>query len=204
MDAKKVLEVLRRVEWSSWDKHTGSNYCRVCNNLADNGHKPTCELATIITAAEHEAQEEQPDDAAIGGMVRRTVEKLGLKWDEAAQVHSCTLILAKHVHAAGASELRYTTTNVVDNGEPIGDWHIELKRIDAEHEAREEPGGWKPGTEPPSDDRMVLVQYRKSCPAVGAYHSSIDGYNADRFGSCRLEPEHVQWHYLPPMPEEKP
>lgn len=74
---------------------------------------------------------------------------------------------------------------------------------EAEHEAQE-PGGWRPGTEPPSDDRMVLVQYRKSCPAVGAYHSSIDGYNADRFGSCRLEPEHVQWHDLPPLPEAKP
>lgn len=73
-------------------------------------------------------------------------------------------------------------------------------------EAQAEPGGWKPGTEPPSDSRYVLAEFLNP---FGVYFVAIDRFKNgkwDRDGAI------TRWHEIPPrpphdqppLPEEKP
>lgn len=81
----------------------------------------------------------------------------------------------------------------------------------AEHEAQ--TGGWKPGTEPPSDDREVDLCFKMygkmhRCVARFEHEPQFDFpqhfYMAgDRSRIFKVEIV-VGWHDLPPLPEQAP
>ena len=60
MDAKKVLHLLREIDWTArrFDAVYGiERVCPACWNSKREAHKPDCELVTLIAEAEQEARE---------------------------------------------------------------------------------------------------------------------------------------------------
>lgn len=80
MDARKVLEVLREIEWSFPDPEDEDfTCCPICEARTWNGnvHGSDCRLAALLAAAEHEVQTggwkpgtEPPGDSSIKLVLR--------------------------------------------------------------------------------------------------------------------------------------
>lgn len=85
------------------------------------------------------------------------------------------------------------------NFEHHADCELAALITELEHEAQAEAGGWKPGTEPPSTIRKVIVLL----DMYGTANMRLDHYSG---GWQETDPffKIIAWHELPPLPEEKP
>jgi len=159
LDAKRVLDLLREVEWAArrGDIIYGTErVCPACWNSKREAHKPDCELVTLIAEAEQEAREGGWKPTGVAAKLR----------EKAAEWYAKNSGVGYHVGRA---------------------YECAAGMVEAE-----EDGGWKPGTEPPEDDRLVEI-------TTLAYYSNGQWYSEN---DCRV-PMMYEWRRRrtpPPFP----
>ena len=206
MDAKRVLTVLKTAatHWHYTDSQNRDYYgCMECQKgnecSGTHKHKPDCELALLIAEAEQEVATGKPTIKGViellyGTRKGQTREEYLERSRKACEEWGpVVLYFAEEEYgnaAAKLAELGYVKSDGRD-GHTQGEWYETAT------------GGWKPGSEPPEDDRLVEI-------TTLAYYSNGQWYSEN---DCRV-PMMYEWRRrrtpppfpgnpdLPPLPEQ--
>jgi len=198
MDAEKVLPWLKKLaeEWSlydAFDQCSAGSGCAMCG-ASSSHHLPGCELAALLAQAEQEARDCAPTISGVieflyGTRKTQTREEYLERSSKACEEWGpVVLYWAEEEYsraAAKLAELGYVKSDGRD-GHLQGEW------------CEAHTGGWRRGTEPPSDNRKVILCYRHN----GKLQQDIDRFNCGAWDIALFGKmyEVVAWHDLPPLP----